>query len=99
VFASVLGVAAARSEHVYMRIASGRFSSVFWCARCVQLKMSAALLASCCAFSAYTACGVQSLRLTAFWTHGAYTAGTRPRRPCARCRPGRAATPQGTRWS
>jgi hypothetical protein len=29
---------------------------VFWCARCVQLKMSAALLTSCSFFSAYTAC-------------------------------------------
>jgi hypothetical protein len=32
---------------------------VFWCARCVQLNTSAALLASCCAFSAYTVRGFQ----------------------------------------
>jgi hypothetical protein len=40
----------------YVTMTSGRFSSVFWCARCVQLKMSAALLTSCSFFSAYTAC-------------------------------------------
>jgi hypothetical protein len=35
----------------------GKSSSVFWCARWVQLKMRAALLAFCSAFSAYTDSG------------------------------------------
>jgi hypothetical protein len=39
----------------YVMAMSGRISSVFWCARWVQLNTRAARLASCSFFSAYTA--------------------------------------------
>jgi hypothetical protein len=49
------GAARARSAHVVST--SGSVSSVFWCARCVQLNTSAARLAACSCLSAYTGGG------------------------------------------